>query len=799
MSPRWVSFLICVVGLPVYLWGMGGEPRIGALPEDFAARELHYPVTIEGVTADSPAHLKSLIERYPPGRRVRIQGVGALRVVEVVPAYSATHRVISTISALCFWMVSFLVFAPRPERDPGRVFFLSTFFYGLAIAVGTIGFPVDPHGPDALRPVLRSLCIAVLPVLFLKMSLLFPRRRPVVDARPWILPALFLGAFTFAAWSSTVLLRYFTTPTAQHWHVTAWTERFLDLYLGTFVGIGCVVMYRSARRAELAREKQQLKWLWWGITVGITPYVFLNAMPTVLVGREIIPLHVARLFELAVPSAMAFAAIRYKLLDIDVIIRRSLIYGVLAGLFAAVYMILADLVGRRIAGLVPGATRYVPMAAVVVSLALFNPTRRMVGSWVDRTFFHIRHSHARALRRFRIAVARPRSREELARFVRRFVSRMLSPKTASIVVRFGSETFIAGKIDVPTAGRTIEVFEKSLEWRERILAAPSATSMPEIETPDFPPGLSAAGILLVQPLAAYGQFHGLVLLGEKRSERRYIEEDLILLSGVAEAASEALDHLDLAERVAEQRMVQERLDAINRMKSDFLSRVAHDLRAPVTSIDWSSRNLLDGLAGPLDEAQRTYVQAILASAVHLERLVANLLDISRLEEGAARIELEPVSLAQAAEEAVAGLIPIAAAKDVRFLRCPDGRLDPVRANREKLIQVLVNLLENAIRYAPPGSEIEVHMERCGGGRQMLAVRDVGPGIAPGEEERIFDRFHQGAPSPHGQPQGFGLGLFVVRSYVEAFSGSVRAANRPAGGAEFLVRLPEWSEGRTATA
>jgi signal transduction histidine kinase len=423
----------------------------------------------------------------------------------------------------------------------------------------------------------------------------------------------------------------------------------------------------------------------------------------------------------------------------------------------------------------------------------------MVGGWVDRTFFHIRHSHARALRRFRVAIARPRSREELARFVRRFVSRMLAPKSASTVVRFGDETFTAGRIDDAIVRRAVELFEGRPKWRGGVLAAPGATGLPEVEASDFSADLSRAGILLVQPLAAYGELHGLVLLGEKQSERRYIEEDLALLSGVAEAASEALEHLNLAQRVAEHRILQERLDAINRMKSDFLSRVAHDLRTPVTSIDWSSRNLLDGLAGPMNESQRTYLQAILTSAVHLDRLVTNLLEISRLEDGAATVEPEPVLLAPVAEEAMASLLPIAAGKNVRFLRRLGSRLDPVRANREKLVQVLVNLLVNAIRYAPRGSEVEVQLACCGGGRQMLAVRDAGPGIAPGDEERIFQRFQQGAPSPHAEPQGFGLGLFVVRAYVEAFSGSVHAANRPGGGAEFVVLLPEWFEGGTATA
>jgi len=176
MSPRWVSYLVCLLGLPIYVWGMEGQRHIGALPADFAVHELQFPARIEGVPADSPDHLRSLIERYAPGRRVRIESAGTVRVLSVAPAFSDSHLLISVISALFFWMVCFFVFAERPERDPGRVFFLSTFCYGLAISVGTVAFPATPLGLDALRPVVRSICVALLPVFFVQMSLLFPRR-----------------------------------------------------------------------------------------------------------------------------------------------------------------------------------------------------------------------------------------------------------------------------------------------------------------------------------------------------------------------------------------------------------------------------------------------------------------------------------------------------------------------------------------------------------------------------------------------------------------------------------------------
>jgi signal transduction histidine kinase len=798
MSPRWVTFLICLLGLPAYLWGMQGERHAGALPTDVALRDLRFPVRIEGVLAESPRHLRSLIERYPPGREVRLDDGGVQHVVRVVPAYPVVHQTVTMISALFYWLVAFLVFAGQPERDPSRVFFLATFSYGLAIAVGTVAFPGEPSGLDVLRPVLRCICTALLPVFFVQMSLLFPRRRSVIDARPWILPALYAAALGIAAWHSAWMLRYFTSPTLAHWSAFVTSQRLLYLFLALLVAVAGLLMYQNGRRAELKPEKQQLKWLWWGITIGTTPYVFLHALPTALAGRELVPLYVTRVFAVAAPVSFGFATVKYKLFDIDVIIRRSLIYGVLAGVLAAVYLFLVELIGRQFAPLVPGAAPVVPLTAATVSVLLFGPTRRLVGGWVDRTFFHIRYSYDRALRRFRVRIALLNSQQEVARFLRRVSIRLLACRNVAVVLQLGPEMYAAGEIDKEVARRAVSFFEQAPDRKDRLLAALRSTSTPDAEAEDFPQELKDQGFLMVQPLTAFGELLGLMILGTKESERRYIEEDLTLLAGLAAAGSSMLERLNLAQRVAEERVGRERLDEINRMKSDFLSRVAHDLRTPLTSIDWSARNLLDGIVGPPQPEQTEYLQAILASSIHLSRLVTNLLEISRLDGGDSVFELCPIAVGSVIEDAVVSLKPIAAAKDVRFRSWVTEGLCPVRAHREKLMQVVVNLLENAVRYSPPGSDVEIVLDRSDGDLQRLVVRDSGPGIPAGEEEAIFERFRQGAPSPHASPQGFGLGLYVVKTHVQVFAGSVRAANRPAGGAEFEVLLPEYTSGVVAT-
>ncbi len=324
-----------------------------------------------------------------------------------------------------------------------------------------------------------------------------------------------------------------------------------------------------------------------------------------------------------------------------------------------------------------------------------------------------------------------------------------------------------------------------------MLAAPGSTSLPEIEQPDYPPGLRAAGIEIVVPMAFEDRVLGWILLGEKRSERRYIEQDVELLGAVAGETGIALERIHLVQKVAEEALAREQLGEINRLKTDFLSRVSHDLRTPLTSIIWSTQNLIDGVIGEPNARQREYLEAIKSSAGHLTRLVHNLLEISRLELGSRPPQLAPTHLERVMEEAVAELKPVANARKIDFAVRVESGLPPIRADREKVMQILCNLIENAIRYSPDAGTIEIAAERAGGGAQRVTVRDHGPGISSGEEESIFERFRQGKASPYTGGGGFGIGLYVVRSFVTLFGGAVTAANHPEGGAEFVCTFPEW--------
>ena len=256
-------------------------------------------------------------------------------------------------------------------------------------------------------------------------------------------------------------------------------------------------------------------------------------------------------------------------------------------------------------------------------------------------------------------------------------------------------------------------------------------------------------------------------------------------------AHPTLERLGLVQQVAEEAFARFQLDELNRMKSEFLSRVAHDLRTPLTSIHWSSQNLIDGVAGETNPDQREYLQAIQASANHLSRLVNNLLEISRLESGKAELEPEPVALDEIVGSSLVSLRPIAGAKGVKFQLEFTDEPHRARATQDMALEVVNNLIENAIKFAPEESNIEIELSKEGDW-QRLAIRDHGPGIPEEDREAIFERFRQSRQTSATSSEGFGLGLYVVKSFLEAVQGKVWAENHPEGGARFVCLMPTWS-------
>ena len=286
-------------------------------------------------------------------------------------------------------------------------------------------------------------------------------------------------------------------------------------------------------------------------------------------------------------------------------------------------------------------------------------------------------------------------------------------------------------------------------------------------------GLSQA---LVAPLKVENLRVGAIIVGDPYVGS-FNESQLDQLGSLAAPAGLVLSQIGRYEAQAE---MARRLEEVAQMKTDFVSTVSHELRTPLTSIIGSLDTVNRPELAPTEATAQQLLATARRQAGRLQRLIDDLLVVSRIDRGAIPVHLEPVSLKQAFEE-----VDRVVSVQPSFTIEPDDL--EVEADRDHLSRILINLVENAAKYAV-GSPVELYAwERPN--KAVIAVVDHGPGIPEDEKDRVFERFTQIDQSDTRSKGGTGLGLSIVKSLAEVMRGAVRVEATEGGGATFVVELP----------
>jgi signal transduction histidine kinase len=290
--------------------------------------------------------------------------------------------------------------------------------------------------------------------------------------------------------------------------------------------------------------------------------------------------------------------------------------------------------------------------------------------------------------------------------------------------------------------------------------------------------------------------------------------DLILFSGhkahvtsKMHLASVRESYRELEEKAASLQEAYDRLKELDRLKSNFLATVSHELRTPLTSIIGYSEMLDEGLAGELSSEQKEFVRTIRGKGEQLLSLIMGLLDLSKLESGTMRMSMRSVHIESVLGEVVSTLTPTARKKGVKLALDFGPNLAELRADPERLRQVFLNLVENALKFTPAGGRVTLRAAMVDDpsasddeeGLALLApvrarlevrVEDTGIGIPPRERSRVFDPFYQIDSSSTREHGGTGLGLSIVKRLVEAHSGVIHIEETTPRGTTFVVSLPQ---------
>jgi two-component system sensor histidine kinase HydH len=704
-------------------------------------------------------------------------------------------NILALPAALAFTMnltLCLIVLSSKPKSTAHRLFAcfvlsFATWNTGEIIMINSIN-PV--HAVFGVRVIFAGLTFA--PLFFLHFSFVFPFKRESRWARGWRLFSLYLIPVailvTFFLTFQIDIERFKELKSVFYYGLLLDEPLIFLVFVGSvssFWGIctfwGIKNLFQSLRTTRIPRQKLQIKYLIFGIvTMAIAGTVinFLNYFFKL----EWPIFFLASLYSLLVSLFFTIALIRYRLLDIHLIIRGGIVYSTVSGLILAIYILIIKNIGEAISRQAYGRSLFVESALILALVFLFLPFQRKVGDWIDRFFY----------------MERVRFRTKLSEFSRTLTELVNLDEVARTGVYFIRQTFHVDPIAFfsyrneadeyrPIFGAPIDgemkyssqhPFVKKIESNGRPVDLEHLReNAGEGEGID---GLIEKGWVAVAPFFLKEKLLGFILLGRKRSQKDYTVEELELLEAftnqAALAVSRALIYRDMSLK-DKQIMQAEKMAAIG----ELAAGIAHEIRNPLGIITGSAETLRKRGEKKIREEMINY---ILEESGRINGLISSFLDFARPKEP----KLESCDLREVLGKTLLLLFPQAHTLGVRIMKEIPEKPLWISIDPDQMRQAFTNLGVNALEAMPQGGVLRVTVVENAKSRVLVTFNDTGKGIPKEVRTKVFDPFFT------TKEGGTGLGLSIAHRIISQHGGDILVEEGGKGGSTFTITLPLAKEG-----
>jgi nitrogen-specific signal transduction histidine kinase len=658
-----------------------------------------------------------------------------------------TEMIALFIVCLIFWLIGAYVFFKRPNNLAAQLLFLCWMAVGLVLSANMAALRAVPAA------VFFEVVVTVIgPWMLLHFFIILPEERKGISHNPliylvYLIPAVTLVLFLLVGFAEGEPL-----PSFRNF-------RFLGYGLG-FLAI-IVVAFLNYYRAVFPRTRQQMKIVLMGCLATFIPFLFLFIIPEAIWRRPIIPANWNVLLFVFIPLSIGYAVMKQKLLDIDVIIRRSVVYGLIT-LFMAIILSVALFLVINIQHAV-GTPEQVLTALVMggVATALFGPAKRCTEYTVDKIFYKDRYDYRQIIQGLNTSLNTLKDLGDIPRLVVGTVVQTLNLCGGCLFIKFPSRDY-----QLITAQGTFANDAKQTQ-----LLSLLSRRTPAIEFPNSA-GTLDPDLEFIIPLVAGGKEVGVLCLSSKVSRQNFSSDDIYLLQGVASLAAVSMRNAMLARDVS--------------LRDTFVSIASHELRTPLTAIMGYSDLLLHR---NVPEVVRTqWVNNILEHGQTLTDMVDELLNVSRIHSGKVVMKMEAVKASDIFKERLA--MVLGNSPDHQFTTHVEPDLPEALVDRDKFGQVITNLLSNAIKYSPNGGTITLSAWKSSQQDSIIfSVADEGIGISPEDQESLFTTFHRiYRPETEGV-RGSGLGLYIVKEWTQAMGGKIWLESELNKGSTFYISVP----------
>ena len=648
---------------------------------------------------------------------------------------------------IVFWISGYYVFFKKPKYKAAVLLLLC----GLVLGLSFGATQASAQG-NALALFLEIASSLVGPWLLVHFFLILPEDRTSLQGNPLIYLIYLPAVITL------ILFFLFGYRDGQP---VLWfrTLRYFEYGAG-FITVVATTIYNYVSAVSI-RIKQQMKIILISSLAALVPVLVLIFLPQAIwgQGKDIIPSGFSILFVVFIPIGMGYSIVTQRLMDIDLIIRRSVVYGLITLILAAL-MSGAILVAVNFQNFL-NTPKEIIMCLILGGLAagLFGPTKKGIEFLVDKYLYKDRYDYRQIINSLSTSL---NSVKTLSDISRRMVGTIV--QTLNLA---GGGLFLKSPDGFFEVSAVQGIFINNQENLQYLIAQRSG----KIEFPNSAAKLDANVSYLI-PLIARDKEVGLLFLAQKNSRQDFSSDDLYLIEGAAAATAMALRSAMLVRDVS--------------TRDTFVSIASHELRTPLTSVVGYTELLLR--KDPPPETRKLWLQRILSNAEKIAAMVDDLLNVTRIQSGKVTMKLEKAILSVILEERLA--VAKESTNIHQFVLDIEPGLPLVRVDRDKFGEVIGNLLSNAVKYSPKGGSITIQARHDPQRRRVIvSIADHGIGIAQQDRETLFTTFHRIQRPETQSISGSGLGLFIAKEWTKAMGGDIWLTSELNKGSTFFAAVP----------
>jgi signal transduction histidine kinase len=681
------------------------------------------------------------------------------------------------------WCVSVFVLLKGPPEISTTVLHWTLASFGFVIMLTTGIVHPKQFFPYLSRFLFLIFYMATVSGLFY-FSAIFPRPKPGSAIQKALLIFIPAALFTLPMIYYHLRAIYFFSPDDFARFQVLFDIFHISLYI--FVGGSLLNFLHSYFTISQVDVQRRLRLIFWGILLGAAPFLLVSILPQILGRSELIREEYTLIFFLLIPCTFTLAILKYRLLDINLMINRTLVYGLLTMLIGSLYIVSVLLVISAIGGEIVFSEYLLLLLTTLFIAIIFNPLRRKLQKIVDNLFFSVRENFRKAVLDIRDDLDSAWSSEglfqqliiSLSRFVPNQQLALYRAENQSLYLLSSSRVESLKQISCTGADLT------QLIDSGQICAIPKSVYMHreqiDFSQTDF---LQIINFQVCVPVKTKTTgFRGLLCAIPYHD--RFIQAELDLLQTSCIQAAGNLDRLLLQERMIIEREENRRMKEIT---SYIISKVAHEMQSPLTSIRlFAEMPLQKGSLTP--EEQTEYLHIIESESIRLSRLVKNVLDHTRIDKGIKKYQFEILNLNGLVEHVLHLFRPQLEQENFEVITDLTEEDTTLMADEEALVSALTNLLTNAIKYSPEEKYLHISTALL---HQHLrfTIRDKGLGIPEEEQPRIFTDFYRSDNKKVQSVSGLGLGLSLVKSIIDAHKGTIQLESKPGQGTLFTITLP----------